>query len=73
MVTNEAKLRERVIRARDAKRPADTGGQLTGGEIVEIKPDMPDAEYAALVARGEQQGWTPEDEEWLRATAARIP
>lgn len=70
-MSNEERLRERVIRARDAK-AGPFAPALSGGEIVEMKPDMSDAEYAALIERGEQQQVSPEDERRLRAKVGRI-
>jgi hypothetical protein len=49
-----------------------SSARFSGGEIVEIKPDMPDAEYAALVARGGKQRIDPDDEDRLRRRVQRV-
>ena len=61
------RLQANVLRAmRSKRRTGSIGTMVSARGDVPIRPQMSDAEYAALVARGELQSWTMQDEIDLR-------
>lgn len=65
-------LRAKVERIKTFRRAPLRGTMVTARGDVPIVPQMSDAEYRQLVARGGMQAWTPEDERELAWKVRRV-